>query len=71
MAKSSNGHFFGAREATAINAKLCDFSVIYWSYLLNWIDFKGEIGDYVGLIGCLTTRQAMYLNLINVFGKRS
>ncbi|MCG6890824.1 MAG: hypothetical protein LJE92_14665 [Gammaproteobacteria bacterium] len=71
MAKLSNRHFFGAREATAINTKLCEFSVIYWSYLLNWIDFKGEIGDYVGLIGSLTTRKAKYLNLINVFGKRS
>jgi hypothetical protein len=38
---------------------------------VNWIDFKGEIGDHAGLIGSLTTKQAKYLNLKNIFGKRS
>jgi hypothetical protein len=51
--------------------KPAEFSVIYWSYLLIWIDFKGEIGDHVELIGSLIKRQAKYLNLTNIFGKQS
>jgi hypothetical protein len=71
MAQRPNGHFLGARVTTATETKLSEFSVIYWSYLLNWIDFKGEIGDHARLIGGIATKQAKYLNLINVFGKRS
>ena len=71
MAQWPDGDFFGALVATATDTKLSEFSGIYWSYLLNWIDFKGEIGDHAVLIGGITTKQAKYLNLINVFGKRS
>jgi hypothetical protein len=61
--------------------KPSEFSVIYWSFLLIWIDFKGEIGDHVELIGGLIKRQAKYLDSFNVldsfnifgniFGKQS
>lgn len=51
--------------------KPSEFSAIYWGYLLIWIDFKGEIGDHVELIGGLSKRQAKYLSLINIYGKQS
>ena len=63
--------FLGACKASARKPKLSEFSVIYWSYILIWIDFKGEIGDHVELIGGLIKRQAKYLDSFNIFGKRS
>jgi len=51
--------------------KLSDFSGIYWSYLLNWIDFNLEIGDDRRLVGGIKTSNAKYLNLLYFFGKRS
>ena len=75
MAEFPKGPFFGARKASVSTPKLSEFSVIYWSNLLIWIDFKGEIGDHVALIGGLTIRQAKYLVLFNIsgniFGKQS
>jgi hypothetical protein len=61
-------HFFGACKASASTPKLSEFSVIYWGYILIWIDFKGEIGDHVGLIGGLIKKQAKYLDSFNIFG---
>ena len=68
MAEFPKGHFIGACKASARTPKPSEFSVIYWSYILIWIDFKGEIGDHVELIGQLIKRQAKYLYLINIFG---
>jgi hypothetical protein len=68
MAEFPQGTFLVPAMASARKPKLSGFSVIYWSYILIWIDFKGEIGDHVGLIGGLMKRQAKYLDSFNIFG---
>jgi hypothetical protein len=45
--------------------KLAEISVIYWDYLLNWIDFQPEIGDDTRFIGGIKTTKAKYLILFN------
>jgi UDP-3-O-[3-hydroxymyristoyl] N-acetylglucosamine deacetylase len=46
-----------------LKLKLAEISVIYWDYLLNWIDFQPEIGDDTALIGRIKTTKAKYLIL--------
>jgi len=50
------------------NRKVSDFSVIYWSYLLNWIDFKLEIGHDIRSVGGIKTTNAKYLILLYILG---
>jgi len=47
-----------------LKLKLAEISVIYWDYLLNWIDFQHEIGDDTPLIGRIKTTKAKYLILL-------
>ena len=49
-------------------AKLSDFSVIYWGYLLNRIDFRVEIGHHAEAIGEIIIRQAKYLISLYILG---
>lgn len=51
--------------------KLSDISVIYWNYLLNWIDFQIEIGHDRRFVGGIRITKAKYLILLNFLGKRS
>ncbi len=51
--------------------KLPEISVVYWNYLLNWIDFQFEIGHHMRLLGGIITTRARYLILLHIFGKRS
>jgi hypothetical protein len=48
--------------------KLAEISVIYWNYLLNWIDFQSEIGDHMRLIGGIRTTKAKHLILLYFLG---
>ena len=47
-----------------LRSKLSEISVVYWDYLLNWIDFQFEIGDDIRLIGGIRTTKAKYLILL-------
>ena len=49
-------------------SKLAEISVIYWNYLLNWIDFQLEIGDHVRFIGGIRTTKTKYLILLYFLG---
>jgi hypothetical protein len=51
--------------------KLAEISVIYWNYLLNWIDFQPGIGDHVRFIGGIRTTKAKHPVLLYIFGKQS
>ncbi len=51
-----------------LKLKLAEISVIYWDYLLNWIDFQPEIGDDTPLIGRIKTTKAKYLILFYFLG---
>jgi len=51
-----------------VEVKLSDFSGIYWSYLLNCIDFGQEISDHTGSLVSIKTRQAKYLISLNFLG---
>jgi hypothetical protein len=44
-----------------LRPKLSEISVVYWDYLLNWIDFQFEIGDDTWQIGGIRTTKAKYL----------
>jgi len=48
--------------------KLSEISVIYWNYLLNWIDFQSEIGHDMRFVGDIKTNNAKYLILIYFLG---
>ncbi len=48
--------------------KLAEISVIYWDYLLNWIDFQPEIGDDARFIGGIRTTKAKCLVLLYFLG---
>jgi len=48
--------------------KLTGISVIYWNYLLNWIDFQPEIGDHMRFIGGIRITKAKYLILLYFLG---
>jgi len=61
---------FHAVLRNASKENFCEFSVIYWSYLLNWIDFQLQIGHDYAPKGGITTRCAKHLNLIHFFGKQ-
>jgi len=54
-----------------LRPKLSENSVVYWDFLLNWIDFPFEIGDDTGLIGGIRTTKAKYLILLYFLGKWS
>ena len=71
MGKASRLFTGKYRQILQSREKLCGFSVIYWSNLLNWIDFKGEIGDHTRSIGGTISSTAKYLILLYFFGKRS
>ena len=49
--------------------KLAEISVIYWNYLLNWIDFQPEIGDDTWCIGRIKITKAKYLISFIFLGK--
>ena len=51
-----------------LKLKLAEFSVIYWDYLLNWIDFQLEIGDHARFLGGIRTTKAKYLILLFFLG---
>jgi hypothetical protein len=50
-----------AASAPTVTLKLSDISVIYWSYLLNRIDFNPEIGHHMRSVGGIKTTNAKYL----------
>jgi len=58
----------GIDPSTRFQLKLVDFSVVYRSYVLNWIDFRMEIGHHVRLIGGTTATKAKYLISHNILG---
>ena len=51
-----------------LKLELAEISVIYWDYLLNWIDFQPEIGDYTRYIGGIRTTKAKCLILYYLLG---
>jgi hypothetical protein len=54
-----------------MTGKPFEISVIYWDYLLNWIDFQQEIVHDMRSVGGIKTTKAKYLILLYIFGKRS
>ena len=58
------GYYIAARPW-----KLIEFSRIYWSNLVNRIDFPVEISHYCGSVGGIKTTKAKYLILLNFLGK--